>query len=235
MRARGRWLGGVVAAGVLLAAWGFWALRPASVEATIGAHLDGDRLDAAEALLTQGSQKDPPSPRWRQLEGDLACSRGQLGPCLVAYREALEAQPSLGDAPRMRKNLKELLATEAHRQQLVPVLAAMGSSVEPMLVEAAGDDRYWARWNAVRALEARGQGERVDYVQVYGLDLLHAGSCSTRRRAATELGQRGDPRAIAFLKQGQEKVENDLLERLCMGGSVQAALVRLQAGADETP
>jgi hypothetical protein len=57
---------------------------------------------------------------------------------------------------------------------------------------------YWLRWNAVRL--ASPMRVAVDSVDVYLLDLQHAGSVRTRTRAATRLGELGDKRAIPQLR-----------------------------------
>jgi len=66
---------------------------------------------------------------------------------------------------------------------------------------------YWLRWNAVRI---RGNaGLPVDSVEVYALDLAHAGSVRTRARAARKLGEFGDSRAIPALRAAREKGVRD--------------------------
>jgi len=60
-------------------------------------------------------------------------------------------------------------------------------------------EQYWQRWNSVAIAAALGM--KVDSVALYILDLRHAGSIRTRKRAATRLGELGDRRAVEPLKQ----------------------------------
>jgi len=57
---------------------------------------------------------------------------------------------------------------------------------------------YWLRWNSVHIAEQLALP--IDSVSVYILDLRHAGSVRTRRRAATRLGEIGDERAVPALQ-----------------------------------
>lgn len=61
------------------------------------------------------------------------------------------------------------------------------------------NEQYWLRWNSVGIAAALGM--KVDSVALYILDLRHAGSIRTRKRAATRLGELGDRRAVEPLKQ----------------------------------
>src|SRR5690606_3664318 len=73
------------------------------------------------------------------------------------------------------------------------------AAIDRALLEATRSVRYWERWNAARTLEKVGKGKRVDWVEVYLLDLQHAGSCGTRMRAARKLAELGDLRALEVL------------------------------------
>ncbi len=77
------------------------------------------------------------------------------------------------------------------------------------LLDATENIRYWLRWNSANLLKKLGAEEKIDYCQVYILDLLHAGSCSTRRRAAMKLKKIGDDRAVEALEKAKERSEDD--------------------------
>jgi serine/threonine protein kinase len=71
--------------------------------------------------------------------------------------------------------------------------------VEPQLNKWTKDKNYWLRWNAVKICTIIDR--KVDMVEVYILDLMYGGSIRTRIRAAEKLGQLGDKKAIAPLKE----------------------------------
>jgi len=89
-------------------------------------------------------------------------------------------------------------------EYLINILAHQFRAADHRLIrEAVKDTRYWLRWNAVRVCEAGGRS--VDMVEVYMLDLAHAGSAQTRIRAVKKLGELGDRRAIPALKRARAK------------------------------
>ncbi|HEU0054863.1 MAG TPA: hypothetical protein VFQ39_16875, partial [Longimicrobium sp.] len=106
---------------------------------------------------------------------------------------------------------------------LVAVLARLPAADDELLAMTRSP-RYWPRWNAVRALEARGARDRIDLARVYALDLLHAGSCDTRRAAAEKLRTLRDPRVLAELTQAREAARSSWSEWRCTGPEVEAAL-----------
>jgi serine/threonine protein kinase len=71
--------------------------------------------------------------------------------------------------------------------------------VEPQLNKWTRDKSYWLRWNAVKICTIIDR--KVDMVEVYILDLMNGGSVRTRIRAAEKLGQLGDKKAIAPLRE----------------------------------
>ncbi|MBN1578023.1 MAG: serine/threonine protein kinase [Chitinispirillaceae bacterium] len=113
--------------------------------------------------------------------------------------------------PRIRKRfLPQLLHDCAARlteknadSALTAVLAAAVFNDRKDSVRAwSADPAYWLRWNSVRL--AAHLNIPVDSVEVYILDLRHAGSVRTRSHAATRLGELGDRRAIPPLKTAAE-------------------------------
>jgi hypothetical protein len=103
------------------------------------------------------------------------------------------------------------------------VLARL-DGIEPGLVEDTRSDEYWRRWNAVRALEVRGERGRVDYLRVYTSDLLHAGSCSTRRAALAKIVALGGRGATESLRQASAQSE----ATSCLGDELPRAIAALE-------
>ncbi len=187
-------------------------------------------LAGARRLLREGERRHPGDPTVEKLLGDVACARRDYGDCLARYRRALEKSHRFASDRVLRANALALLPRAEERAALIRVLARL-DEIEDELVEGSRSSRYWVRWNAVRALEARGQPARIDYAGVYGLDLLHGSSCATRRAAAARLGALGDAGGLPALEHAKRSIDASLLERLCMGDSVDRAIAALRRTA----
>ncbi|MBD3422474.1 MAG: hypothetical protein GF398_20355 [Chitinivibrionales bacterium] len=70
-----------------------------------------------------------------------------------------------------------------------------------------GAKQYWVRWNTVYILQQA--GKKIDMVPIHILDLKYAGSARTRRRAAEELGDSSDKRAVPALKEAANRGLSD--------------------------
>ncbi len=92
-----------------------------------------------------------------------------------------------------------LSADDASESLLNLCTGPLDDVVESHLDDWTKDNRYWLRWNAVKICTR--SNRKVDMVEVYILDLLHAGSIRTRIRAAEKLGEFGDKRAVAPLRE----------------------------------
>jgi hypothetical protein len=135
----------------------------------------------------------------------------------------LDARPGLGRDRRLREDAFALAARGEDRRAVVALLARLPDADDDLL-QMTRSPRYWTRWNAVRALEARGTASRVDRSRVYALDLLHAGSCDTRRAAAARLTSLRDPSVIPELTRAYEAAQSSWTEWWCTGREVERAL-----------
>jgi hypothetical protein len=212
-------------AAALLAAGGLAALArgTGALERAVSSRLAARDVDGARRLLRAAERGGATGPALEKLRGDIACAARAFGECLRRYETALAARPSLGRDPRLRENALALAARGDERRSLVAVLARL-PGVDDDLLAMTRSPRYWPRWNAVRALEARGGRDRVDVARVYALDLLHAGSCETRRAAAEKLAALRDPRVVPELTQAFEAARSSWSEWRCTGPEVEAAL-----------
>jgi hypothetical protein len=154
-----------------------------------------------------------------KLLGDVSCAQGDLGECIRRYDRALRQSSRYATNDRLRRNALALLPREDHGGAIPALLAKVGG-IEGTLVEAARSEPYWKRWNAVRALERRGDQDEIDYVQVYTQDLLHSGSCATRRAALSRLLQRGDRASLRALELARAQSEASW----CLGGDLPRAI-----------
>jgi tetratricopeptide (TPR) repeat protein len=187
-------------------------------------------LQGAGRVLREAQRSRPEDPAVERLLGDLAQARGDSRRALRHWRAALERDPDVADAA-LRERALALLGTADGRSDLAAVLAALGDEVEAPLLRATASGAYWERWNAVRALEARGQGKRIDYAQVYLQDLARGGSCATRRAAAVRLEHLRAPSALP----GLERVRGSLgfLDRMCMADAVDRAIDATRAAGGD--
>ncbi|WP_176065683.1 serine/threonine protein kinase [Anaeromyxobacter diazotrophicus] len=213
------------AAAVALVAGGALALarRPGALERAVAARLEARDLDGARRLLREAERRGGAGPVAEKLRGDVACAGRAYGECLRRYEAALAARPALGRDPRLRENALALAARGDDRRALAAVLARL-PGLDDALAELTRSPRYWPRWNAVRALEARGARDRIDFARVYALDLLHAGSCDTRRAAAERLAALREPRLLPELTRAQAAARASWSEWRCTGPAVEEAL-----------
>jgi eukaryotic-like serine/threonine-protein kinase len=188
--------------------------------------LAAGELPRAADVLDRAAAQRPTDPAVEKLRGDLACARGHGRECLRRYRAAIEARPGLKDDPLVRENVLALLGREDVRALAVR-LATWVDGVDELLLERTRSDRYWTRWNAVRALEARGEAERIDYADVYARDLLHGGSCATRRAAAAKLAELRDPRTLPALEQARASA--GAFDWFCTGDTIGRAIASVRS------
>lgn len=199
------------------------AHRSGALELEVAARLDARDLAGARQLVAAAEPGRAGDPLLDKLRGDLACAARSSGECLRRYDAALSARPALGRDRRLRENALALAARGEERRAVVAVLARLPDASAELLA-MTGSPRYWPRWNAVRALELRGEGARVDRPRVYALDLLHAGSCDTRRAAAEKLAALRDPRVVPELTHAYESARASWTEWRCLGPEVEAAI-----------
>jgi hypothetical protein len=225
-------LGAITAIGLAsaVAVIGASRARDEALARKVAALVTARDLSGARRLLREGERKHPGDPMVEKLLGDVACARRDYGDCLGRYRRALEKSRRFASDRVLRANALALLPRAEERAALIRVLARL-DGIEESLVEGTRSSRYWVRWNAARALEARGEPARIDYAGVYALDLLHGGSCATRRAAAARLAALGDLSALPALEQAKRATDASLFERLCMGDSVDRAIAAMRRTA----
>ena len=174
-----------------------WALVPHGPGATVEDALEAGRTDEARAIADEWLKEAPSDPEAQAYRGRALALAGRLDEAQQALEQALSADPTLARVEGVaRAAVRTLDRKDADRSL---VLAHRSGAIDRALLEATRSIRYWERWNAARTLEKLGLGNRIDWVDVYLLDLQHAGSCGTRVRAARKLADLGDPRAIDAL------------------------------------
>ena len=188
---------GIAIAALVVGAGAAWALVPRGPAATVEQALEAGRADEARKIADDWLEKEPADPQAQAYRGRALAFAGQLDEAHAVLEQALQADPALARVEGVaRAAVRTLDRKDADRALLVKHRTA---AIDRALLEATRSIRYWERWNAARTLEKLGKGSRIDWVEVYVLDLQHAGSCGTRVRAARKLAELGDPRAIEAL------------------------------------
>jgi len=159
----------------------------------------------SQALTALESHPEQKTAVWYALKGHALTRQRKYDEAAGAFQEAISRGLDPDEEPflipdamegmdRREAGLnKDLFSKQIGEEGIVPLL------------KATEDIRYWQRWNAVNVLKALDAEDRIDYCQVYILDLLHAGSCPTRRQAAVKLAQIGDERALEPLARTKER------------------------------
>ncbi len=227
----------VVAAVVPLAAIGVGmaVLKPlgaSRLEQEVSTLIEQKEFRTARQRLAEAQRENGDTAEIEKLLGDVSCAEGADTPCLEHYARALDMDSDFTSDVRLRENTLGLM-DRADRQWRVARVAAQLEGVEDVLLSKATHEHYWVRWNAVRALEKRGSAADVPYGVVYGLDVLHAGTCETRRSSLRKLVQLGDPAALPYLEQARARADAKLFGDFCLGGDLSDAIGSLRSGAEE--
>ncbi|MCI0571480.1 MAG: protein kinase [Myxococcaceae bacterium] len=190
--------------------------------------LERNETARARELLLAEQRRGEDDVTVDKLLGDVACARGDGDECLHQYRKVLERSSQYDSDARLQRNTLALM-DRADRRWLVAQVAAKLEDVDDALEADTLSEHYWKRWNAVRALEARGAGDRIPYGVVYALDVLHAGSCATRRAALAQLAQLKDPESLPHLQRAREKSSGFLFGDTCVGGDLERVIRELES------
>lgn len=223
------WLiGGVSTLFALALLWVLWP-GASGLSGDVEALLARGNWQEADRLLTaaqaNGRKEDA---EFLKLRGDVRCAAGNPAGCADAYRRAIAGNPRFREDARLRTNVLALLHGDAGRDAAVEVAAGFGKSILREMDARTASKAYWTRWNAVRVLEAQKRSRRIDWVQVYGLDLLHGASCGTRRVAAERLARLGDDDALPYLEKARVRANGNLLERICIGATLDRSVASLK-------
>lgn len=209
----------VAAVGAAIADWSTDSPLEREVETSLAA---GD-FAGAEALVRRHQRKSGEEAAVRKLWGDISCARGEHTRCLELYLEALEREPRFASNERLKRNALALL-DRGELQSPLRQLVMRLDEVDDALVNDTRAEHYWRRWNAVHVLEARGLAHRIDYGVVYGSDVVHAGTCSTRRASLAKIIQLRTSSSLPYLEQAREKARGVLFGGWCLGNDLDRAI-----------
>jgi hypothetical protein len=165
--------------------------------------IEKGRYDDAQDLAEHLARINRIAPQAQLLIGRAAMLDGD-------DNDAVEAYTTVSGYPQWKKIRKHelqaiindcavILAKEEADDELLAVVANIILIDRKDIIRTwMKSEPYWLRWNAVRL--ATPLRVNVDSVNIYLLDLQHAGSVRTRTHAATRLGEIGDKRAIPQLR-----------------------------------
>jgi class 3 adenylate cyclase len=217
-------VGWAAGAGLVLTALLFLLLRDDAPFAQCERALRAGRLEQAQSLLEVHPRAGSPAGRALQARILLARPQPPLHRAAELLHRAVEHDAGLLGEDAVLRALVETLGRPRAAETIGLLAEQGGAAVEPLLA-GTGDERFWVRWNSVKALKAMGRVEEVDLVQVYILDLLHAGRCSRRKKAARKLAALGDRRALGPLRRAKKR---GFFDNLCMGDALDEAIRVLQ-------
>lgn len=211
----------------LLVACAIAATFPFRLEERIARRAENGQGAEAAREVTRWKESSPDDAGASLADGHVKFHAGDVTEALAAYSRAFELdRRRAGRDVRLRANVLASLDSETARSALVLLAPRLPRSLDRELWRAAEGISYWPRWNAIRMLEARGHTGDIDFTAAFILDLQHAGSCPTRKRAAVKLGEIGDARALEPLAEARRDERN----RFCfMGGALDDAERALRA------
>ncbi len=213
--------GGLVLVGLLVL---LGTISGTSAFAACERALAAGRPEQAQALLDAHPESGSPAGQALQARILLARPRPPLHRAAELLHRAAERDAGLLGEDAVLRALVETLGRPRAAETIALLADQGGAAVEPLLA-GTGDKRFWVRWNSVKALKATGRVDEVDLVQVYILDLRHAGRCSRRKKAARKLAALGDRRALEPLRRAKKR---GFFDNLCMGDALDEAMRALQ-------
>jgi hypothetical protein len=181
----------------------------------------------ADRLLDQGEARHGSHPAFWLLRAKVECGRKRLGPCLDAYVKAVPGS-GVPDAETAKTHLSALLDVNGRAEDLGYLTRAMrkGDAVD-VLVEALKHPEHDHRWNATAQLEALGEGDEIDYVGLYILDLGSKSACEDKKRAAEKLAELRDKDALEPLKLARADSQG-FFQSVCLGDAIDKAIKQLE-------
>jgi len=178
----------------------------------------------SEAALRELETVDD-SPEAAFLKGRALYSlkRGDEG--IAHYKQASASEAAILARKEMLRDLSQSLGGP-HSQEAADMLVQAGEPAVDFLVDAAGDAQsYQRRGAAIEALRRMEREDRVDIVAVYLMD-LKARDCDVVSKAAKNLGEIGDARAVEPLREVARR--KSFIFDACEAPAARAALRKLE-------
>ncbi|HZH04249.1 MAG TPA: HEAT repeat domain-containing protein, partial [Myxococcaceae bacterium] len=206
---------------LLLGGLGVWGLHRTRPEGRAEAALSAGDPEGALRLL-QGTRETPST--W-VLKGRALYGLKRREEGLSQFKAAARITPSaLASDAVLHELALELGGPRS--VEAGELLTAVGEpAVSPLSQAAADEANAKRRWAAVEVLRKLHREDAVDLASVYLAD-LRARDCNTRVRAAKELGELGDRRAVEPLREMSQR--RTLFLDACDAPAARAALKKIE-------
>lgn len=189
------------------------------------------RLADAEGYAQKRLARDPADGLGCLVAGHVAFARDDRKNGVKQYTCALTATSGYASDERLATNLVEALASVG--KPVVELIAAHPSStLIAKLSDRTKRDGYWGRRRAVEALQAVGEGDRVDETAVAIADLKEAPDCSQRLGAVKRLRERKATQAIPALREAGSDGFSNRLHNGCLIDEANRTVRELKAASD---
>jgi serine/threonine-protein kinase len=190
----------LAAGGVVWLASGSW-----SREERIARMAERGNLTGASQALDRWRKSDPGAPALALTEGHVAFARKDCPGAVGAYLKAAKADArATAENARLLPHVLACVPDSKSRSGLVSIAPLLPDRVDDELWKDEISDRYWARWNAAKMLEARGHGDRVDWTGLYIADLAGSDSCAVKKKAIEHLGMTHEVRALTAIQAAED-------------------------------
>ena len=214
----------VIAALLALLAVAIW---PAGRLGPVADAIDDERYGDALTLLETNPERDTPAGQILRARALLRGERPRPGEAAQALEQAITTDASLAADGEVIRDLVATLDRKNAQSTIALIQQHAAGDAEALLIDNAKSKSYWLRWNSIQLLEAMGEGDEVDFVEAYLLDLTTANSCSTRKRAAQKLAELKDARALGPLRDART---GNVFKNLCMGRTIDRAIKTIENG-----
>ncbi len=174
--------------------------------------ISSDDLNEAETVANTISQTKNISTYGHMLLGLIALKDEDYDDAYEAFENCLKEEKGKSvikhNLPSLLFAVEDELKKEDAEDELLQIIVKLFNAAKnPIVNKWIKDEQYWLRWNAARIKQL--SNTPIDSVNIYILDLQHAGSVRTRVRAAKTLGRFKDKRAIKPLKEAVARGFND--------------------------
>lgn len=160
-------------------------------------------LDSLKKTADQLIEKHGKDVKLALVQARLALKDENFRDALIQFTEIVDnggERAIREQRDELSNDIESILSEDEASESLLNLcIGPLKDIVEPHLEEWTKNKHYWLRWNSVKICAMTDRS--VDMVEVYILDLLNGGSIRTRIRAADKLGELGDKRAIAPLRE----------------------------------
>ncbi|MDB4955180.1 MAG: serine/threonine protein kinase with repeat [Myxococcales bacterium] len=196
----------------------------------------GEAAKAIQLLEAKGSALDHDADAQLVL-GHAYAARNEASEALIAYRKALQLDPSLAVDKTVLANVRQM-ATDADPDVVTNAFDVwVGFTRDPEAKKALKNAAIAQDLNRRRAarpvVERYKLGDAIEWLDVYSLDLQQEATCENRKEAVAHLRALNDPRAIeplerALARKGTSPAMRNKAFSPCLTEDAKAAIAVLK-------